>query len=98
MVNDWNQMLGADAETKEWEDISNSKQEEIEGLVEEHRSRFEQEFKESSCPKHPYKIMMEIRKEKGLYGSKSHDDPELLRALDILKEEYEERWGEMANA
>lgn len=97
MSNAWNELISQTAETKDWSHIDGEKQEEIEEYIEEYRPRFEEEF-EDDIPRHPYKIMMEIRKEKGLYGGSSHDKPKLLRALKILKEEYEDKWGEMAGA
>lgn len=98
MTDLWNQILNETPENKDWSDMDSEVQEEINEHIDEYRPRFEEEFEDANFPRHPYKIMMEIRKEKGLYGGNSHEKPKLIRALKILKDEYEEKWGEMANA
>ena len=90
--------IGRTAEDKDWSDIDEEVKQEIRQHMDEYRPRFEQEFDGEKFPRHPYKIMMKIRKEEDLYGGNSHHKPKLLRALKILKEEYEKEWSSMANA
>ena len=94
----WGQIIKETPENKDWRDMDREVKQEIREHVEEYRPRFQEEFDGEEFPRHPYKIMMEIRKEKGLYGGNSHQKPKLLRALKILKEEYEEKWCSMTNA
>lgn len=97
-MDSWKETLNETAKTKDWEDIRKDVKEEIYQYIGEYRERFEEEFQEKDIPKHPYKIMMEIRKEENLYGSKAERNPKLMRALIVLKNNYEEQWEKMADA
>lgn len=88
--------IGKTAKDKPWEHIQEETKKEIMENVEEYRLVFEEEM-QKEVPRHPYKVMMEIRKEKDLYAGNCYRDPELIRALEILKDEYKKEWEELAN-
>lgn len=69
----------------------------IDNYMMEFRGVFLKEF-EKDVPRHPYKIFMELRKEEGMYGGYSPSwDQHKLRALEELKEEFEEEWERIVN-
>lgn len=97
MSTSWNDLIHEDAEDMDWEDISKPVRKKVIKYREEYRERFQEEFDGQEFPRHPYKIMMEVRKEEGLYADNCHGNPELLRGLEMLKEEYLDKWSELSN-
>lgn len=62
-----------------------------------YRETFKEEFR-SKIPRHPYKLYMELRKEEGLYGGYSPNwNHHKLRALEELKNEFTDKWEDLAN-
>lgn len=55
--------------------------------------RFKELYNSCSPPKHPYKIMMRIRKEDlEISSDKKHRFGATVKALELLKEDFEEDW------
>ena len=97
MKSEWLEVLNKDEITRNWETFDETTKQEIKGYIEEYRPRFEEELYEKQFPMHPYKIMMQIRKEKGLTNGKERNRPKLVRALKILMQEYMDEWQEMCS-
>lgn len=60
-------------------------------------SRFKELYNASEPPRHPYKVMMQIRKELEISSDKKHRFPHTIKALELLKEEFEEDWDNRVN-
>lgn len=72
----------------------NVDEEKKEKYKEKYRPKFEEEFEENTFPRHPYKIMQEIRKETGNYNASLEPDCFYL-ALEELKDEFEPKYHKL---
>lgn len=70
----------------------------IDSQKERFRPVFESEMEEE-VPRHPFKVMMELRRDLGLYQHFrfTQENSVKLRALEELKEEFVERWEALAS-
>ena len=74
---------------------------EVQSFIDQYRQRF-QENMEKEIPTHPYKVMMAVKKEEGLYMGDKYDFSEeelgLERALQELYSHHKEKWVELKEA
>lgn len=81
---------------KNREEMTQMERNKLEEKISHYEDRFEDEM-DKEYPRHPHRVMMEIRKENGLYGSGMYKEPMLLKALEVLKDRYKNQWQEMKN-
>jgi len=90
---------GFDGETHEEAlDKVEDKRSKIESEKERFRSAFESEMEEE-FPRHPFKVMMDLRRDLGLYRHFrfTQENSVKLKALEELKDEFEDRWKSLAS-